>query len=65
MFPGAVLGAVLIQTVENGLVLVHADPYVYPLVNGAIIFFVVFVDSMWSVRLARVAARRIRPVRAM
>ena len=46
VFPGTVLGAVLIQTVENGLVILNADPYLYPLVTSAIIFLAVFVDSL-------------------
>ena len=29
VFPGTVAGAVLIQSVENGLVIVNADPYLY------------------------------------
>ena len=49
---GAVLGAVLIETVRNGLILVDADPYVYPLITGAIIFIAVLLDSVahrrWS-----------------
>ncbi|MFN8094036.1 MAG: hypothetical protein U0599_17810 [Vicinamibacteria bacterium] len=32
VLPGALLGALLIQTVENGLVVLNADPYLYPLV---------------------------------
>ena len=43
---GTVFGAVLIQTVENGLVMINADPYVYPLVISAIIFIAVLVDSL-------------------
>lgn len=46
VFPGTVLGAVLIQTVENGLVIINADPYVYPLVIAAIIFVAVLIGRM-------------------
>jgi len=45
VFPGTVLGAVLIQSVENGLVILNADPYLYPLVTAAIIFLAVLIDS--------------------
>ena len=45
VFPGTVLGALLIQSVENGLVIINADPYLYPLVTSGIIFIAVFVDS--------------------
>ena len=41
---GTVFGAVLIQTVENGLVMTNADPYVYPLIVSAIIFIAVLVE---------------------
>lgn len=48
VFPGTVLGAVLIQSVENGLVILNADPYLYPLVTSAIIFLAVLLDSTRS-----------------
>ena len=44
MLPGTLLGAVLIQTVESGLVMVRADPYVHPMVTGAVIFLAVFLE---------------------
>jgi len=46
VFPGTVIGAVLIQTVENGLVIINADPYLYPLVMSSIIFLAVLTDSL-------------------
>jgi ribose transport system permease protein len=46
VFPGTVVGAVLIQTVENGLVIINADPYLYPLVMSSIIFLAVLTDSL-------------------
>ena len=60
VFPGTLLGAVLIQTVENGLVIVNADPYLYPLITSAIIFLAVLIDSMRSTLLAKWSRRRIR-----
>jgi ribose transport system permease protein len=60
VFPGTVLGAVLIQTVENGLVIINADPYLYPLVLSAIIFLAVFCDSLQHRMLARLKRRWIR-----
>ena len=42
---GTVFGAVLIQTVENGLVMTNADPYVYPLIISVIIFIAALVDG--------------------
>lgn len=60
VFPGTVLGAVLIQTVENGLVIINADPYVYPLVTSAIIFLAVLIDSLRAGLLAKWSRRWIR-----
>ena len=59
VFPGTVLGAVLIQSVENGLVILNADPYLYPLVTAAIIFLAVLLDSTRSRLLAHWGRRRI------
>jgi ribose transport system permease protein len=60
VFPGTVLGAVLIQSVENGLVILNADPYLYPLITSAIIFLAVLTDSLRSRVLARLGRRKIR-----
>lgn len=45
VLPGVLLGALLMQTVENGLVIVNADPYLYPMVLAAVIFVAVLLDS--------------------
>ena len=45
IFPGTFIGALLIQTIQNGLVIVNADPYLYPLITAALIFVIVLVDS--------------------
>ena len=45
VLPGVLLGAFLVQTVENGLVIVNADPYLYPLVMAGVIFVAVWLDS--------------------
>ena len=57
---GTVFGAVLIQTVENGLVMTNANPYIYPLVISAIIFVAVFIDSSRNTVLERLERRKIR-----
>ncbi len=57
---GTVFGAVLIQTVNNGLVIINANPYVYPLVTAGIIFLAVFVDSQRSRILEQMNRRTIR-----
>lgn len=45
VFPGTFIGALLIQTIQNGLVIVNADPYLYPLITAALIFVIVLIDS--------------------
>ena len=60
VFPGTVLGAVLIQSVENGLVILNADPYLYPLVTSAIIFLAVLIDSTRTRLIERWSQRKIR-----
>ena len=61
VWPGTAFGAVLIQAVENGLHNLNADPYLYPLVTGGIIFVAVLLDSVRSRLLGALARRRIRP----
>lgn len=60
VFPGTVLGALLIQAVENGLVILNADPYLYPLITSAIIFLAVLTDSLRTRVLASIHRRKIR-----
>ncbi len=45
IFPGTILGAVILQCVENGLVLMQADPYLFPIVTSSIIFVAVMLDG--------------------
>jgi ribose transport system permease protein len=45
VFPGAVFGALLMQSIETGLVMVNADPYLYPMVMASVIFAVVLLDA--------------------
>ena len=59
VFPGTLFGAVLIQTVENGLVILNTDPYLYPLATSAIIFLAVLVDSWRTSLLEKLGRRRI------
>lgn len=46
IIPGAVIGILLINTIVNGLTMMAANPYVYTIVRGIIIFIAVAVDSM-------------------
>ena len=61
VFPGTVLGAVLIQAVENGLVIINVDPYVYPLITSSIIFLAVLIDSVRHAQVQKLSRRKIRP----
>ena len=60
VFPGTVLGATLIQMVSAGLVFAQVDIYLQPLVQAAIIFIAVFIDSFRSRQLTRIGRRNIR-----
>lgn len=48
IFPGILMGALIVTIIENGLNIMNASPYIYPIVKGLIIFFAVMVDSMKS-----------------
>jgi ribose transport system permease protein len=53
VFPGTVVGAVLIQAIDNGLNLVNANPYVYPVVTGAVVFTAVLIDRAQTAVIER------------
>lgn len=59
VFPGPVIGAVLVKSIFNGLVMVQADPYLFPLITSAIIFTAVLVDSLRAQLIERLNRRRI------
>ena len=46
VLPGTLLGTLLIQTIENGLVILNANPYLYPMITSGIIFLAVLLDSL-------------------
>ena len=46
ILPGTLLGVLLIQTIENGLVVINANPYLYPMVTSGIIFAAVLLESL-------------------
>ena len=46
VLPGTILGAVLIQAVDNGLGIIDANPYAYPVVSGTVIFLAVLIDRL-------------------
>jgi len=58
-----IVGALLIMTIQNGLVMVNANPYAYPVITGAVIFFAALLDSVRSRFQGRTALRGDRPDR--
>jgi ribose transport system permease protein len=59
-FPGTLIGAVLIQSIENGLVVTGADPYLFPLITAAVIFAAVFLDSVRRRNIENLRRRKVR-----
>jgi ribose/xylose/arabinose/galactoside ABC-type transport system permease subunit len=60
VFPGTVLGAILIQMVTAGLIYTRVDIYLQPLVYGVIIFLAVMLDSLRTIQLEKLQRRNIR-----
>jgi ribose transport system permease protein len=52
-----VIGAVLIMTVQNGLVMINANPYAYPVITGGVIFLAAVFDGLRSRLQARIERR--------
>lgn len=59
VLPGTLLGAVLMQTIENGLTILNVDPYLYPMILGSVIFVAVLLDATRNRLLAQLNRRRI------
>lgn len=57
---GAVIGAILIQTVNAGLVFIGLNLYLQPMVQGGLIFLAVFLDSLRQGSLTALKRRFIR-----
>jgi len=60
IFPGTVIGAILIQAMENGLVIINANPYLYSLITSCIIFLAVLIDGLRHRQLQKLKRRKIR-----
>ena len=52
---GSVIGAILLTTIQNGLNLIGADPYIYDVVRGLILMLAVTMDTVTS----RLSERRL------
>jgi ribose/xylose/arabinose/galactoside ABC-type transport system permease subunit len=48
VIPGTLVGVVTLITIENGLNLIGASPFLYPFVRGFIIFTAMYADSLKS-----------------
>ncbi|MBN8246629.1 MAG: ABC transporter permease [Verrucomicrobia bacterium] len=59
VLPGTVLGALLIQTIENGLNILNVNPYLYPIVTSGVILLAVLLDAARCRVLAEAGRRRI------
>jgi ribose/xylose/arabinose/galactoside ABC-type transport system permease subunit len=59
---GTVVGALLIQMVQAGLVFNSVNLYIQPMVRAAIIFIAIFLDSLRETNLAKLKRRFIRPI---
>jgi len=57
---GAVVGSVLVQMVQAGMVFISVNIYLQPMVLAIIIFLAVFFDSLRESRLLRLRRRHIR-----
>ena len=62
VLPGTLLGALLIQTIENGLVIMNANPYLYSMVISVVIFTAVLLESLRNLAEKRLSHRTIRPL---
>ncbi len=60
VFPGTVIGTILIQMVQAGLVYNQVDLYVQPLITAAIIFLAILLDSVKTSQLKKLETRNIR-----
>jgi ribose transport system permease protein len=56
-----VIGSILISTVQNGLAMIDANPYAYPVITGSVIFLAALLDSGRSRLQARFERRGMRP----
>ncbi len=62
VFPGALVGSLLISVIAAGLNKMNANPYAYPVITGGVIFFAVLLDSQRQRRARFKSRRRIRPL---
>jgi len=64
ILPGTLFGALMLTMLENGLILIGANPYLYPVVRGCVMLLAVFADAL-RVRKRAFQGRRIRAMEAV
>lgn len=62
VFPGTVLGTVMIEMIQAGLVFANIDIYIQPIIMAAIIFSAVFIDSVRTTQIKKLERRNILKV---
>ena len=60
IFPGAVIGTLLVQMIKAGLVYMQVNLYVQPLITAMVILMAVVLDSIRSRVIAKLERRNIR-----
>ncbi|MEX1297303.1 MAG: ABC transporter permease [Candidatus Limnocylindrales bacterium] len=60
VFPGTIIGVLLVQMISTGLVYLQVDLYLQDMVAASVIFFAVFVDAQRMRLLQRLERRNIR-----
>ena len=46
ILPGTIIGVLFTMSIENGLGILGANPYIYPIVRGVVIYLAMFTDSL-------------------
>jgi len=60
IFPGVIIGTLLVQMIKAGLVYMQVNLYVQPLITAMVILIAVVLDSMRSRVIAKLERRNIR-----
>jgi ribose transport system permease protein len=64
VFPGTLIGTMLVQMISNGMVYLQVDLYLQDMISPMVIFFAVFVDAQRTGLLKRLERRNIRVEKA-
>jgi ribose transport system permease protein len=64
IIPGTFFGALMLMMLEDGMILLGANPYLYPVVRGGVMLLAMFADAL-RVRMRSFQGRRIRATEAI